>query len=363
MLMPLKYIKTTLPDRGRTVVISDVHGNLACLEGLLKKLALTQDDFLVFDGDLLEKGSESLAVLRYVMALCEQGRAMCVCGNCDCWHLYTDYAPAGVIEFLRRYLVTKNNGWGDGFVAQLCHDCGIEIREDMDIGGMIARLTERYAREFDFLRSLPQVVETEDYIFVHGGLPEGETETWDGWHCMKYDRYLDFARDRGKWQIVGHTPVVLYGEDTVCANPIIDRDRRVVSIDGGCSLKDDGQLNALILPKNGEDFSFVSFDGFPTRRVRFSQEGSEHSAYIRWGDNEVEVIERGDEFSRCRHVRTGYELDILTKYLSESDGRVFTNDCTDYVLPLEAGDEISVVEETSRGYFAKHGGVSGWVYE
>ena len=53
---------------------------------------------------------------------------------------------------------------------------------------------------------------------------------------------------------------------------------------------------------------------------------------------------------------------ILTKYLF-SDGE-FTdcNDCTDYVLPLEAGDEVSVVETTSEGWFVKHKGVSGWYF-
>ena len=36
------------------------------------------------------------------------------------------------------------------------------------------------------------------------------------------------------------------------------------------------------------------------------------------------------------------------------------NDCTDYVLPLRAGDIVSIVEETGRGYLVKHKGTSGW---
>ena len=87
-----------------------------------------------------------------------------------------------------------------------------------------------------------------------------------------------------------------------------------------------------------------------------------HSYYIRWGDSRVQVLERGAEFSHCRHVRTGYEMDILTKYLFEPGEFTDCNDCTDYVLPLHAGDKVSVVEETSRGYFVKHNGVSGWYF-
>ena len=149
----------------------------------------------------------------------------------------------------------------------------------------------------------------------------------------------------------------------VCANPIIDRGSRIVSIDGGCVLKDDGQLNALIIP-NGESeaFSFMAYDSFPERRVLRDQVGSDRSYYIRWGDSTVRVLERGAEFSRCRHLRTGYEMDILTKYLFTEGDVTDCNDCTDYVLPLRAGDRVRVVEETSRGYFVKHRGVSGWYF-
>jgi len=73
-------------------------------------------------------------------------------------------------------------------------------------------------------------------------------------------------------------------------------------------------------------------------------------------------MERGEEFSRCRHRRTGYEMDILTKYLFTDGDITDCNDCTDYVLPLRKGDVVRVVETCSRGYFVKHKGVSGWYF-
>ena len=88
----------------------------------------------------------------------------------------------------------------------------------------------------------------------------------------------------------------------------------------------------------------------------------QRSYYILWGDCQVQVLNRGAEFSHCRHVRTGYEMDILTKYLFTGEEITDCNDCTDYVLPLKAGDTVRVVEETSRGYFVKHNGTSGWYY-
>ena len=74
----------------------------------------------------------------------------------------------------------------------------------------------------------------------------------------------------------------------------------------------------------------------------------------------MQVLDRGEEFSHCRHVRTGYEMDILTKYLFADSEVTGCNDSTDYVLPVHAGDTLRIVEETGRGYLAKRNGVSGW---
>jgi protein phosphatase len=180
---------------------------------------------------------------------------------------------------------------------------------------------------------------------------------------VRVDHFLTLGRRFDRWAVVGHWPVMLYGTDRVCANPIIDREKHIASIDGGCVLKDDGQLNCLIIPhRDSEDFDFVSYDPFPERTVLDDQPGGERSYYIRWGDSTVKVLARGEEFSRCRHVRTGYEMDILTKYLFTDNEITDCNDCTDYVLPLRAGDKVRVVESCSRGYFVKHRGVSGWYF-
>ena len=350
-----------LPDTGRIIAVSDVHGNLPYLKGLLARLQLRDEDTLVFCGDILEKGRYSLETLRYIMRLASERRVLAVLGNCDFWQDAIYRPTPGSDEYCKRYLLSDSAGWGPGLLAQMCQEAGFVMGRGMDMEEFRRVIGAAYAPEFRFLESLPHVIDTEHYVFVHGGLPEGGREDWDGWKCMKNDNFLGQGRSFDRWVIVGHWPVTLYGTDSVCANPIIERERKIISIDGGCVLKDDGQLNALIIPYNGsEDFQVEHYDPFPVRRVKSAQKGSEKSIYIRWGDNIVRILERGREFSRCVYVRTGYELDILTKNLYGESGEVRCNDCTDYVLPLEAGDEVSVVETTSRGYFVKHNGVSGW---
>ena len=61
-------------------------------------------------------------------------------------------------------------------------------------------------------------------------------------------------------------------------------------------------------------------------------------------------------------LRETVEVLSLTKYLFTDAAETDCNDCTDYVLPLRPGDRVHVIEETSRGYFVKHEGLSGWYY-
>lgn len=188
-------------------------------------------------------------------------------------------------------------------------------------------------------------------------------EELDAYDCMKNDDFLGQGRSFRRWVVVGHWPVTLYREDIPSAKPILDHDRHIASIDGGCTLKLDGQLNALILPEEpGGEFSYVAYDGFPVMTALDSQEPSAGSVNIRWGRSRLEVLEEGPEFCRCRHLETGRELDVLTEYLRRDEEGVYCEDSTDYCLPVAAGDRLSVVRRTSRGNLCKKDGATGWYF-
>jgi protein phosphatase len=348
-----------IPAGRRILVISDIHGNVPYLEGVLRRAGFSDRDELIIDGDFLEKGKESLRTLRIVMALCARGNAHAVLGNCDGWaEIFSPDWPVRGDEHVMRYLLWRKSG----LLWDMCNASGIDPFELESLTEAKGELRRRYAEEFDFLASLPDAIETERFVFAHASMrPDKPLEEHTAGELNHCDSFLTQGLRFDKWVIVGHWPVMLYGRDRVCANPIVDRDKKIVSIDGGCVLKDDGQLNCLIIPdRDSKDFGFVAYDPFPERVALNDQEESERSYYIRWGDSRVQVLRRGEEFSRCRHVRTGYEMDILTRYLFTDDEFTDCNDCTDYVLPVRAGDRLRIVEETSRGVFAKRGGVSGW---
>ena len=362
MSEPLARIARLEPAPGRRIlVVSDIHGNVPYLEGVLRQAGFCGRDELILDGAFLEKGAESLRTLRIVMALCARGNAHALLGNCDEWHLiFREDWPADGDERLLRYLMNRKSG----LLWDMCNDSGVDPFAIEDFTEIRRLLRRRYAAEWDFLSSLPHAIETERFVFAHASArPDKPLAAHTPQELNHCDHFLTQGWRFDKWIVAGHWPVVLYGKDRVCANPIVDREKKIVSIDGGCVLKDDGQLNCLIIPdRDSEDFSFVAYDPFPVRTALDDQAESARSVYIRWGDSRVQVLRRGAEFSRCRHVRTGYELDVLTRYLFTDSEFTDCNDCTDYVLPVKAGDALSIVEETSRGVFAKRGGVSGWYF-
>ena len=348
-----------LSPPGRTVVISDIHGNLAYLRGLLEKLALRREDHLILLGDLVEKGPESLATLRYILGLRDRCDLHGVLGNCDFWHLWVDGCDAAWDERTLSHLLRQKRGFRHGLILEMCRELRIELTEEGDLPRLKAALREAFCAEFDFLRSLPFALETEDFAFVHGGIPAGQTlESAGPWRCMKVDRFADTHPRMEKWTVVGHTPVCLYGENILSAAPIIDREARLISIDGGCVLKDDGQLNALIIENGG--FSTVWYDPFPLAEALDAQAEGERSYYIRWGDNAVALLRREGEFCRIRHERTQYEMDVPADFLYERDGRLCVTDATDYRPAIAPGDTVSVVRSTSHGYWIKKNGVTGW---
>lgn len=354
MTTPPRVERLHIGPGRRIAAISDVHGNLSYLKGLLETCALREDDVIVFVGDLLEKGPDSLGTLRYVMELGKRREVHTVCGNCDFWQNFCDLPDDPAQDaFYLQYLVGRNRGWGDGVIAQMLREQGVQIDWKMDLAAAKAVVRDNYGPELDFMRALPHILETERYTFVHGGLAPKK----GAFACMKLDAYRTVAKPHEKWTVVGHWPLVLYHEDVVDARPIIDRDLRLVSIDGGCVLKDDGQLNAFFLP----DMTWASYDRFPTARVRTAQAESTRHYYIRYGDNDVQILGEDGEFIRCRHIRTGYVMDVPADHILTRDGdRATVNDVTDYRLPLQAGDEIRVVRKTSRGIMCKRDGVSGW---
>ncbi len=58
-----KIKKLSIPNDVRVIVISDIHGELSLLKELLHKVNLKDEDYLIINGDLCEKGRDSIGVI------------------------------------------------------------------------------------------------------------------------------------------------------------------------------------------------------------------------------------------------------------------------------------------------------------
>ncbi len=349
------------PSEGRVLVTSDIHGALPLLKGALQKAEFSPKDLLVVLGDMMERSEGGLDVLHYVMDLGRTHNVRTVLGNCDNVTLaFFDGEEKLPDAFYERWFARHGARCS---LVKMAHMAGVSLDSPRDYPAAREALGRAFATELDFLRSLPHILMNDDYLLVHGGVPREDRLTeLSSFEVMKNDDFLGQGHSFRRWVVVGHWPVTLYGEKIPSAAPILLPERHIASIDGGATLKLDGQVNVLILPREpGGAFSWVSDDGLPTVTALESQAPSPDPVNVRFGRSDLAVLEEGPEFCLCRHLETGRVLRVLTDYLRRrADGTVWCEDSTDYLLPVAPGDVLSLVRETSYGLLAKKDGATGW---
>lgn len=355
MHWPVVVQQLNTPKAGRLIAVSDIHGNLDFFLGLMQKIKLSPEDDLILLGDLLEKGENSLALLRHIMTLQKTHKIHIVCGNCDglVLRFFQDDSWDG--GFFKNYIPQHP----ESILRQMAKEIGFD--DFSNLTGLRQALRENFPEIWGLLNSLPHILESEDYIFVHGGIPS--LDGWDeleAWQVMKNDYFWEQGLSFDKYVVVGHCPVTLFYDSIPHAEPLVDKNRKIISIDGGCVLKLDGQLNALIL-QDGE-IDWQAYDGQPVVTALEHQDSSQESVNIRWGHNLVEILQSGQEFSLCKHLESGKNIQILTKYLRQEGDQTLCQDCTDYNLPVKVGDKLSLCEVTTQGILAKKNGQTGWYW-
>jgi len=177
---------------GDLYVIGDIHGCLTPLKRLLDHLEPDlHQDRLLFVGDYIDRGPDSRGVVDYILGLQARYPAdhiICLKGNHEA--MFLDFL-AGIDRALFLFnggLGTLQNYWGDGWNQQP------ELALPLD-----------HARFFQDLRPY---YETEDYIFVHGGLKPGTPLEQQVEEDLLWIRgeFIASAEDFGRRVVFGHTP-------------------------------------------------------------------------------------------------------------------------------------------------------------
>lgn len=355
--MGIRIKKAEIKKGQRVLAISDIHGNLEALKELLEKVSFCSEDALLLLGDLVEKGEHSLDTLHYVMELTKKYSVYTICGNCDAISL--EILREERNEDLLRYALFRYNS----LVGEMCRKLGIKLSRETDMLAVKYALREAYPDELAFIEELPHVIEAGEYVFAHAAVYPGRMTEMRPSQVMKADAFMNNGYRFDKYHVVGHWPTVLYCKSIADCNPRVDRENKIISIDGGNVLKRDGQLNALIIPDiYREEFSSTYVDLLPKARILNTQEVGGESCNIPWTDSLVERLREEREFTYCEHKSTGYKMWIPNDYLVQEKDGWHTEDISDYQLPVTYGDIVSVTESTSRGYLVKKNGICGWYY-
>lgn len=146
----------SIPE-GPLAIIGDIHGEIDALERLLARIDKAPhggDRKLVFVGDFIDRGPDSVAVVQRVADLIEKGRAVAVLGNHEL-NVLLGHEKEG-------------NGW---FFEHRDH----AQAEGMPSFPFPSRTATAAEKQFvhDFLQTLPLVREREDLRVVHAAWRKG----------------------------------------------------------------------------------------------------------------------------------------------------------------------------------------------
>ena len=357
--------RVEFPDNRRILMLSDIHGHAEGLEKLLRQVHFSKDDILVIVGDLVEKGPESLRTVRMVMELCRTHTVYPLMGNVDMWRMARLMSDdIELQQNLLQYSLKARKWWGHSFLDELCHEIGVTFTETTDTQILFQQLREHFTKEISFLLSLPTILETQRMIFVHGGIPHENLDELAGTEAlplMKWDAFRDTSLSFKKYVAVGHWPVHLYPDSKLSSNPIIDLERRIISLDGGCGISRDGQLNLVILPCwKSDDFSFVSWDAFPQITALDTQEASASYECTRYGREHIPVIILRQQDDWADVLYNSHVMKIPAAFLYSHGKDTCCDGATNYQHSVVPGDRLALVCKASFGCLVKKNGILGW---
>lgn len=154
----------------RTLVFGDIHGGLKALVQLLERVAVSQNDRLIFLGDYVDGWSESAQVIDFLMELSRKQECIFIKGNHDAW----------CQEWLEKDII--NDIW-------FLHGgkSTIESYENIELS------RKRHHVEF-FSQMKDYFVDEQNNLFIHAG--------FSSMHGPEKEHYqTNFSWDRTLWEM------------------------------------------------------------------------------------------------------------------------------------------------------------------
>ncbi|QTD43384.1 metallophosphoesterase [Sporosarcina sp. Te-1] len=346
--------KVELDKNRRVIIISDVHANLPLFKRLLTKVNYTPDDYLFINGDLCEKGPDSLETVAFARELVAGSeRVFLTKGNCDIVHRYV----YDNVEGIKNYMVKQPYSILNEMLEQ--HDAQLDDFSSLQELGAFYR--DHYGETLDWLEDLPVAFETDEFIIIHAGV-----ENRPDWqhtslaNALSMPSFYEQGHMVDKPVIVGHWPVVNYRAAAISSNsPVIDETKKVIALDGGNGIKRDGQLNALIW--EGSDILYDYVDELPIAVIRRAhKDQTNNCGTVTYPNYELEEIQREMYFTLCENKNLRIQQWVKNEYIVNG---MCKSDVSTTFLSVEEGEFVSIVNNACDGFILvkTHDGSVGWI--
>lgn len=231
--------------------IGDIHGNYDLLEKILSKWNEDEEQ-LLFLGDYIDRGPDSLKVLHKVMELAEEKNAITLSGNHEQIFLYWLKNVETSSEFYFHEKVGGIATINSLFPTTSFH----EKLNTMKVTELADEVKDVFSREIKFLNELNKYYVWEPYLFVHAGIDakvqDFKDSKDDDFYWIREEFYA--VPHKAKEIVVfGHTPTINLNEDKshrVWVSPC----QKKIGIDGGV-IHEGGQLHGVVFTKNTNELT------------------------------------------------------------------------------------------------------------
>ena len=339
-------INLDLPEKCRIIAVSDIHTCCDLLDKMLKRANYNPDkDYLIIVGDILEHWSNNINTLKYVYELSKAERAYCLLGNNDTFAARMAFSYP-YKRFAEKFYY-REYGIENAFL-QMAKSVGYDSCSEDNWLDIRKAVLSKYGKELEFLRDLPVCLETEKYIFVHAGLENRpDWRNTDDTYAITVPWFLRKENPADKWLVVGHFPTYNYKRSNATNLPIFDKDKKIIAIDGGLSIKSACQMNFLIINKDGDNYSYDVMWEAPFKKKTVAQDFScdLKPVYVDWSNQDMVILEEKNNILHLRDNITGNEGYIPKREIYEFDGAIHVYQFLSSFPTVKKGEQVYICEE------------------
>ncbi|MCR8985682.1 serine/threonine protein phosphatase [Brevibacillus laterosporus] len=243
----------------RTLVMSDIHGELDKMEQLLAKANYHADkDQLILLGDYVDRGPNSKGVIAKVKELTQAGaialkgnhedmmiKALTIANEFWMGRWMRNNAPTTMRLYGFELPLTEEEALQQVIRPEIGSNKPPKILPKKDAPGIKLELPDQLLEDIRFLEQLPLYYETEEYIFIHAGVhPDKSLDEMDEQEMIWIREEFHNGYAGEKTVIFGHTSTNYLHADG--STDVYFGKNKIIGIDGGCVYG--GKLHCLELP-------------------------------------------------------------------------------------------------------------------